>query len=200
MAPEHQADRQPWQNGMDFDRGEFVANLPKGEESLIEMIEELRTQVEQVRNYIFHSCPWADAKARLLSYRLALAEKQMDRRLDIAKQRNAQVGFVKEILSSSNRKLKSQSQLTFSHASTAQNTINSISTRRSTSKCHFARSSSTYRYKVTARGESMGDGPKRLFELGCWENDPPGEQRRYARSCRGSDGARRRPGRLGQAD
>ena len=43
-----QADTQPWQNGMDFDRGEFVANLPKGEESVTEMIEELRAKVEQV--------------------------------------------------------------------------------------------------------------------------------------------------------
>lgn len=43
-----QADTQPWQNGMDFDRGEYVANLPKGEESVTEMIEELRGKVEQV--------------------------------------------------------------------------------------------------------------------------------------------------------
>jgi len=34
---------------MDFDRGEYVANLPKGEGSVTEMIEELRAKVEQVR-------------------------------------------------------------------------------------------------------------------------------------------------------
>jgi kinetochore protein Mis12/MTW1 len=89
---------------MDFDRGEYVANLPKGEESVTEMIEELRAKVEQVSL----SCNVgkflrADRQARLLSYRLALAEKQMDRRLDLARQRNAQVGFVKEILASANR-------------------------------------------------------------------------------------------------
>jgi len=44
------ADNQPWQNGMDFDRGEYVANLPKGEESVTEMIEGLRAKVEQVRS------------------------------------------------------------------------------------------------------------------------------------------------------
>lgn len=44
----HLADKKPWQNGMDFDRGEYVANLPKGEESVTEVIEELRTKVEQV--------------------------------------------------------------------------------------------------------------------------------------------------------
>lgn len=43
-------------------------------------------------------------KARLLSYRLALAEKQIDRRLAIARQRKAEVGFVKEVLAASNCK------------------------------------------------------------------------------------------------
>ena len=39
----------------------------------------------------------------MLSYRLALAEKQIDRRLEIARQRKAEVGFVKEVLAASNR-------------------------------------------------------------------------------------------------
>jgi hypothetical protein len=34
---------------MDFDRGEYVAKLPKGEETLTDTIDELRTKVEQVR-------------------------------------------------------------------------------------------------------------------------------------------------------
>lgn len=40
---------------------------------------------------------------RLLSSRLETAEGLLDRRLEIAKQRRAEVGFVKDILSSSNR-------------------------------------------------------------------------------------------------
>jgi kinetochore protein Mis12/MTW1 len=97
---------------MDFDRGEYVANLPKGEESVTEMIEELRAKVEQV-SLSCNVCRFvrADWQARLLSYRLALAEKQMDQRLDLARQRNAQVGFVKEILASSNRKSTRSMQL-----------------------------------------------------------------------------------------
>lgn len=39
---------QPWHQGMDFDRGEYVSKLPGGEEALKETIEELRTKVEQV--------------------------------------------------------------------------------------------------------------------------------------------------------
>lgn len=39
---------QPWQNALDFDRGEYVANLPKGEESIVEKIEDLRAKTEQV--------------------------------------------------------------------------------------------------------------------------------------------------------
>jgi len=38
---------------------------------------------------------------RLLSQRLETAERHLDRRLEIAKQRKAEVGFVKEVLSSS---------------------------------------------------------------------------------------------------
>jgi kinetochore protein Mis12/MTW1 len=89
---------------MDFDRGEYVSKLPGGEEALKETIEELRTKVEQVDTQLprFGDLSADIFQARLLSYRLALAEKQMDRRLAIAKQRKAEVGFVKEVLSAAN--------------------------------------------------------------------------------------------------
>ena len=40
-------------------------------------------------------------QARLLAQRLILSEQALDRRLEIAKQRRAEVGFVKEVLASS---------------------------------------------------------------------------------------------------
>lgn len=91
---------------MDFDRAEFVTKLPKGEETLVETIDDLRTKVEQVSEIcVQFQTPAEDTRqARLLSYRLALAEKQIDRRLAVARQRKAEVGFVKEVLVSHNRK------------------------------------------------------------------------------------------------
>ncbi|WVR07821.1 hypothetical protein IAU60_004864 [Kwoniella sp. DSM 27419] len=73
----------PWQKGLDFPRGEYVAAHPKGRAILDESLEDLRTKVEQ---------------ARLLAQRFDIAEKKLDRRLEIAKQRKAEVGFVKEIV------------------------------------------------------------------------------------------------------
>jgi hypothetical protein len=67
---DRKADEQPWQNGMDFDRGEYVANLPKGEESVTEMIEELRAKVEQVRSQL-GSSESSEADGRLVSCRIA---------------------------------------------------------------------------------------------------------------------------------
>lgn len=43
-------------------------------------------------------------QARLVSQRLEQAEKALERRLQIAKQRKAEVGFVKDVLSASGRK------------------------------------------------------------------------------------------------
>jgi len=51
---------------MDFDRGEYVANLPKGEESVTEMIEELRAKVEQVSSQL-GSSESSEADGRLVS-------------------------------------------------------------------------------------------------------------------------------------
>jgi len=42
-------------------------------------------------------------QARFVSIKLAKAEAALDRRLEIAKQRKAEVGFVKEVLASSDR-------------------------------------------------------------------------------------------------
>ena len=44
-------------------------------------------------------------QARFVSIKLAKAEAALDRRLEIAKQRKAEVGFVKEVLASSDREL-----------------------------------------------------------------------------------------------
>ncbi|ORY28136.1 hypothetical protein BCR39DRAFT_208631 [Naematelia encephala] len=76
----------PWHAGLDFQRGEHVAALPKGEAGVVESLDQLRGRVEQMR---------------LLSQRLEGAEKILDRRLEIAKQRKAEIGFVQEVLASS---------------------------------------------------------------------------------------------------
>jgi hypothetical protein len=55
---------------MDFDRGEYVANLPKGEESVKEMIEELRAKVEQVSSKL-GSSESSEADGRLVSSHIA---------------------------------------------------------------------------------------------------------------------------------
>lgn len=100
---------QPSQANFDFDRAQHVANLPKGEETVIEKIEDLREKVEQVSpKYLGYDCAVSCRssnmhQARLLSYRLALAEKQVDRRLAVARQRKTEVGFVKDVLTASNR-------------------------------------------------------------------------------------------------
>ncbi|KAL7418352.1 hypothetical protein Q5752_006810 [Cryptotrichosporon argae] len=75
----------PWQRDLDFARGQHVASLPKGEETLSERLEKLRTTVEQYR---------------LLQTRLAEAEQVIDRRLEVARQRKTEVGFVNELLES----------------------------------------------------------------------------------------------------
>ncbi|WVQ81687.1 hypothetical protein IAT38_003812 [Cryptococcus sp. DSM 104549] len=75
----------PWHRGLDFSRGEFVVTQMKGQEGVEQSIEELRSKVEQ---------------ARFLSQRLETAEKELDRRLEAAKQRKGEVGFVKEIIDS----------------------------------------------------------------------------------------------------
>ncbi|WVF73144.1 hypothetical protein IAT40_007963 [Kwoniella sp. CBS 6097] len=75
----------PWQKGLDFARGEYVASLPNGQQALDDSLEELRTKVEQ---------------SRMLAQKLNEAERVLDRRLEIAKQRRAEVGFVKEIIES----------------------------------------------------------------------------------------------------
>ncbi|KAK8853079.1 hypothetical protein IAR55_003780 [Kwoniella newhampshirensis] len=75
----------PWHKGLDFSRGEYVASQPRGQDGLDLSIDQLRTKVEQ---------------SRLLSQRLEIAEKKLDRRIEIAKQRKAEVGFVKEVIDS----------------------------------------------------------------------------------------------------
>ncbi|KAK6909605.1 hypothetical protein I203_103626 [Kwoniella mangroviensis CBS 8507] len=75
----------PWQKGLDFQRGEYVANLPKGQDTLDENLDEMRLKVEQ---------------ARLLAHKLDLAEEKLDRRINIAKQRKAEVGFIKQVIDS----------------------------------------------------------------------------------------------------
>ncbi|RSH91685.1 hypothetical protein EHS25_009054 [Saitozyma podzolica] len=74
----------PWQAGLDFFRGEHVASHG-GEDALQSRLEELRLHVEQ---------------ARYLSQQFEVAEKTLDRRLEIAKQRKAEVGFVHEVIQS----------------------------------------------------------------------------------------------------
>jgi hypothetical protein len=39
---------QPWCSGLDFDRGAYVASLPKGEETVLDDLESARKKVEQV--------------------------------------------------------------------------------------------------------------------------------------------------------
>jgi kinetochore protein Mis12/MTW1 len=70
---------QPWHSGIDFDRAKFVTTLPGGEATLADRLTSLRDQVEQ---------------ARLVRHRLALAEAELDRRLEITAHRRAEVGFV----------------------------------------------------------------------------------------------------------
>ncbi|KAL1412112.1 hypothetical protein Q8F55_003111 [Vanrija albida] len=69
----------PWHKGIDFARAAHVAALPEGEGALVARLTDLRAQVEH---------------ARLVDHRLALAEAALDRRLEIAAHRRAQVGFV----------------------------------------------------------------------------------------------------------
>ncbi|OXG15788.1 kinetochore protein Mis12/MTW1 [Cryptococcus neoformans Tu259-1] len=75
----------PWQKGLDFSRGEYVATQLGGQDGLQMKLDKLRTEVEQ---------------ARLVSQRLEIAEEKLDRRIEALKQRQAQVGFVKEIIDS----------------------------------------------------------------------------------------------------
>ncbi|WVR00321.1 hypothetical protein IAU59_007464 [Kwoniella sp. CBS 9459] len=75
----------PWQKGLDFSRGDYVASQPNGQQSLDDTLGQARTKVEQ---------------SRLLAQKLNEAERVTDRRLEIAKQRRAEVGFVKEIIES----------------------------------------------------------------------------------------------------
>ncbi|TYJ51745.1 hypothetical protein B9479_007671 [Cryptococcus floricola] len=76
----------PWHNGLDFTRGEHVSLLPGGTEALDTQLESLRVQVEQTRQ---------------LSMQLELANKKLDKRLDTLRQREAHVGFVKEVVETS---------------------------------------------------------------------------------------------------
>ncbi|ORX40751.1 hypothetical protein BD324DRAFT_611948 [Kockovaella imperatae] len=75
----------PWQEGLDFDRAAHVVQT-NGLDSLTESLEGSRTKLEQ---------------ARLLAQRLILAEQALDRKTEILKQRQAEVGFVKQVLASS---------------------------------------------------------------------------------------------------
>ncbi|OCF39627.1 hypothetical protein I317_06592 [Kwoniella heveanensis CBS 569] len=83
----------PWQKGLDFARGEYVAALPNGQQALDDSLESVRTQVEQ---------------RRLLAQKLDEAERALDRRVEIAKQRRAEVGFVQEIFESAGMSTPSQ--------------------------------------------------------------------------------------------
>ncbi|OCF32175.1 hypothetical protein I316_06089 [Kwoniella heveanensis BCC8398] len=83
----------PWQKGLDFARGEYVAALPNGQQALDDSLESVRTQVEQ---------------RRLLAQKLDEAERALDRRVEIAKQRRAEVGFVQEIIESAGMSTLSQ--------------------------------------------------------------------------------------------
>ncbi|WVQ72976.1 hypothetical protein IAR50_002539 [Cryptococcus sp. DSM 104548] len=76
----------PWHNGLDFARGEHVSLLPGGTEALDTQLESLRLQVEQTRK---------------LSMQLEVANKKLDKRLDTLRQREAHVGFVKEVVETS---------------------------------------------------------------------------------------------------
>ncbi|RXK39444.1 hypothetical protein M231_03277 [Tremella mesenterica] len=73
----------PWHKGLDFARGEYVVSLPSGEATLDETLSQLRTRVEQ---------------ARLLSQRLEVAEKNLDRRLEIVSKKKEQVGFLRDMV------------------------------------------------------------------------------------------------------
>ncbi|WWC71839.1 uncharacterized protein I206_105798 [Kwoniella pini CBS 10737] len=73
----------PWQKGLDFQRGEYVANQSKGQQILDDDLESMRIKVEQTR---------------LLAQKLDLAEKKLNYKLNIAKQRKSEIGFIKEII------------------------------------------------------------------------------------------------------
>ncbi|WRT70393.1 uncharacterized protein IL334_007391 [Kwoniella shivajii] len=75
----------PWQKGLDFQRGEYVSTDMGGQEGLDSSLDQMRLKVEQ---------------SRLLAQKLELAEKKLDKRLAIAKQRKNEVGFLKEIIDS----------------------------------------------------------------------------------------------------
>ncbi|WWC91543.1 uncharacterized protein L201_006489 [Kwoniella dendrophila CBS 6074] len=77
----------PWQKGLDFQRGEYITkNLKNGQEEIENELNKLRLKVEQTR---------------LLSSKLELAEKKITHKLNIAKQRKNEVGFIKELINSS---------------------------------------------------------------------------------------------------
>lgn len=67
---------QPWHEGLDFDRGVYVASLPEGEVSVQKNIEELREQVENVRDPLETPCktsaetcdPDVDAQTQARAY------------------------------------------------------------------------------------------------------------------------------------
>lgn len=82
---------QPWHKGIDFARAAHVAALPDGEGALVARLTDLRAQVEH---------------ARLVNHRLALAEAALDRRLEIAAHRRAQVGFIADSVRDAGRELR----------------------------------------------------------------------------------------------
>ena len=75
-----------------------MRTLPEGEIGLGKELEKLRFQVEQMR---------------LVDSKLETAENILDRRLNIARQRKQEVGFVREVLASSGCKHHFSSSLCF---------------------------------------------------------------------------------------
>lgn len=70
---------------------------------------------------------FASPKARLVSQRLEIAEKKLDRRIEVLKQRQAQVGFVKEIIDSAGRTFHQFSKL--ANAESTSPKVNPLPTR-----------------------------------------------------------------------
>jgi kinetochore protein Mis12/MTW1 len=66
-------------------------------------LEELRQKVEQVSLKPRVEFEKLIVQMRYLSQQLESAEKALDRRLEIARQRKAEVGFIQEVLAGANR-------------------------------------------------------------------------------------------------
>jgi hypothetical protein len=130
---------QPWHQGLDFDRANFVASSAEGEEGIQNKIDDLRAQaVEASLPYISHKRLFTHRltsligfQMRKLKHQLDLANKKLDKQVKGLELEKQAAGFVLDLAEESGRESRSKKERDLPHCLTIsnhliQNAIHSI--------------------------------------------------------------------------